>query len=112
MSLLRSVHKSAKQLCRCSSTLASSAYVAPQPSAAATSTPNDLTPKQRQIIERIIRVDQAGEIGANWIYKGQVAVFRSQGKTELANLIQVRLGSFAVPMSTADCSSSTAHVGR
>ncbi|KAJ3274379.1 hypothetical protein HDV01_002983 [Terramyces sp. JEL0728] len=30
-----------------------------------------LTPKQLQLIQSMLRVDHAGEIGANWIYKGQ-----------------------------------------
>lgn len=38
---------------------------------ATTSTPLNLTPKQKDLLSRIIRVDQAGELGANWIYRGQ-----------------------------------------
>lgn len=37
-------------------------------------TPPDLTQKQRDILDVALRVDQAGEIAANWIYKGQMAV--------------------------------------
>lgn len=33
-----------------------------------------LTPKEREFIEPMIRVDQAGEVGAYYIYKGQIAV--------------------------------------
>lgn len=33
-----------------------------------------LTAKEREIIEPMIRVDQAGEVGAYYIYKGQIAV--------------------------------------
>ena len=31
----------------------------------------DLTPEARDLVHRIVRVDQAGELGANWIYRGQ-----------------------------------------
>ena len=33
-----------------------------------------LTRAQRQCLDRTIRVDQAGEIAANYIYMGQIAV--------------------------------------
>ncbi|KEI40405.1 uncharacterized protein L969DRAFT_87054 [Mixia osmundae IAM 14324] len=71
--------------------LPSSAYLSPSgnpdfPEAATTGTPADLTRAQRRIIERIIRVDQAGELGANWIYRGQLAVL-GRNKS-LAELIQ------------------------
>jgi len=36
--------------------------------------PLDLTPAQREALDSALRVDQAGEIAANWIYKGQMAV--------------------------------------
>jgi len=54
-----------------SSAAASRAYLAHQD---APSTPTDLTEKQRETLARAIRVDQAGEVAANWIYKGQLAV--------------------------------------
>ncbi|CEQ39291.1 SPOSA6832_00801, partial [Sporobolomyces salmonicolor] len=67
-------------------TLASSAYLprrdrsAPPSEAtdprAVTETP-ELTPAQRDILEKIIRVDQAGELGANYIYYGQHAVLKN-----------------------------------
>ncbi|KAG2115343.1 COQ7-domain-containing protein [Suillus discolor] len=38
------------------------------------STSPDISPKQREILDRALRVDQAGEIAANWIYRGQFAV--------------------------------------
>ncbi|CAG8771646.1 3547_t:CDS:2, partial [Funneliformis caledonium] len=41
---------------------------------------NPLTPKQKQLIDCMIRIDQAGEIGANYIYKGQLAVLGSDEK--------------------------------
>lgn len=55
--------------------LASDAYTnaANASSDSVTSTPK-LTASQHTILERAIRVDQAGELGANYIYKGQMAV--------------------------------------
>lgn len=80
--------------------LASSAYLPAHPdhpvasssaivSAATTETPSDLTPKQRQVLERIIRVDQAGELGANYIYMGQLAVLSRGKDKKVADLVQV-----------------------
>lgn len=37
-------------------------------------TPDHLSPAQRDELERALRVDQAGEVAANYIYKGQLAV--------------------------------------
>lgn len=37
-------------------------------------TPQDLSPDERQVLEAALRVDQAGEIAANYIYQGQMAV--------------------------------------
>lgn len=37
-------------------------------------TPDYLTPVQRDQLEGALRVDQAGEVAANYIYKGQLAV--------------------------------------
>jgi len=39
-----------------------------------TSTPSHLSRAQYETIDKAIRVDQAGEIAANWIYRGQMAV--------------------------------------
>jgi ubiquinone biosynthesis monooxygenase Coq7 len=54
----------------------SSAYTDPsrlhEPAVA--TTPADLTQNQRYILDTALRVDQAGEVAANWIYKGQMAV--------------------------------------
>lgn len=80
-------------------TLASSAYLPHQPStpppqrdpAATSGTPLDLTPRQREVLEKIIRVDQAGELGANYIYQGQHAVFKRGRDKSLADIVQVRL---------------------
>lgn len=38
------------------------------------STSPDISTEQREILDRALRVDQAGEIAANWIYRGQFAV--------------------------------------
>lgn len=40
------------------------------------------------MLERIIRVDHAGEFGAHKIYEGQLAVL---GKTPIAPMLKVRL---------------------
>lgn len=42
--------------------------------------------KTRKLLSRIIRVDQAGELGADRIYAGQLAVL---GKTPVGPIIQV-----------------------
>jgi ubiquinone biosynthesis monooxygenase Coq7 len=38
-------------------------------------------PEPRELIERVIRVDQAGELGAVRIYEGQLAALRWKGRT-------------------------------
>lgn len=42
--------------------------------------------KRRELLDRIIRVDHAGEVGADRIYAGQMFML---GKSEAAPLIQV-----------------------
>ncbi|KAG0328881.1 ubiquinone biosynthesis monooxygenase Coq7 [Dissophora globulifera] len=42
--------------------------------------PLRLSKEQRAMLEQMIRVDQAGELGANWIYRGQYAVLGSDKK--------------------------------
>ncbi|GAA6004058.1 putative monooxygenase CAT5 [Rhodotorula paludigena] len=78
-------------------TLASSAYLPRQaddpPLTAeqvrAVSELPDLTPRQRKIIDEIIRVDQAGELGANYIYYGQQAVMSNLRRDKrVAELVQ------------------------
>lgn len=78
--------------------IASSAYLPLRASSATPIAPNRataeapvLTPRQRDIIEKIIRVDQAGEVGANWIYAGQHAVLSKGRDRRVADLVQVRL---------------------
>lgn len=55
--------------------------------ASTSSTPADLTDTQRASLAAALRVDQAGEVAANWIYMGQLAVL---GRDRVAGpLIQV-----------------------
>jgi len=49
--------------------------------------PLRLSEEQRALLEEMIRVDQAGELGANWIYRGQYAVLGSDKK--VGPLLQV-----------------------
>lgn len=51
-------------------------------------TPESLTEAQREELQSALRVDQAGEVAANYIYKGQLAVF--QRDPQYGPLIQVR----------------------
>lgn len=44
--------------------------------------------RTRRLLSRIIRVDQAGELGADRIYAGQIAVL---GKTPVGPIIQVNI---------------------
>ncbi|POY70748.1 hypothetical protein BMF94_6158 [Rhodotorula taiwanensis] len=77
-------------------TQASSVYL-PQPKDAspltaeqirATTESPPLTPRQREIIDKIIRVDQAGELGANYIYRGQRAVFGLGSDRKTTQIVQ------------------------
>jgi ubiquinone biosynthesis monooxygenase Coq7 len=56
----------------------SAAYVDPTrgPDVSTSSTPDDLSPSQRRVLEAALRVDQAGEVAANYIYEGQLAILR------------------------------------
>jgi 3-demethoxyubiquinol 3-hydroxylase len=66
----------ATRLARTTASTASSAYTdpsSPQRPAVAT-TPADITQEQRDFLDAALRVDQAGEVAANWIYRGQMAV--------------------------------------
>ncbi|KAK7693102.1 hypothetical protein QCA50_002668 [Cerrena zonata] len=59
-----------------SSALPSSAYTDPtnRGGPSTLSTPKDITEDQRQALNAALRVDQAGEVAANYIYQGQLAV--------------------------------------
>lgn len=48
---------------------------------AVSTTPQDISEHQRNVLDTALRVDQAGEIAANWIYKGQMAVLGKDPKT-------------------------------
>ncbi|KAF8553410.1 COQ7-domain-containing protein [Imleria badia] len=64
------------RLVRAVSTRASAFYTDPANAnvPALTSTPSRLTHAQRAVLDSALRVDHAGEIAANYIYKGQMAV--------------------------------------
>lgn len=69
--------------------LASSAYLDQrQPSPATHETPADLTRPEREGLEAALRVDQAGEVAANYIYMGQLAILGKDPR--VGGLIQVR----------------------
>jgi len=72
----------------------SSAYLEKSPDVSTSSTPNDLSPSQRKLLEAALRVDQAGEVAANYIYKGQLAIFQRDPPT--AALIQVGSRYFSI----------------
>ncbi|KAF9203772.1 ubiquinone biosynthesis monooxygenase Coq7 [Podila verticillata] len=62
-----------------------STHDAPSSSSDTSTEPKDVPPlrlskEQRAVLEEMIRVDQAGELGANWIYRGQYAVLGSDKK--------------------------------
>lgn len=61
---------------RPSSSSASSAYTGSfdRNDPSTSTSPVGYTPDQRNILDIALRVDQAGEVAANWIYKGQMAV--------------------------------------
>ena len=59
------------------------------------STPNDLSPSQRRALEAALRVDQAGEVAANYIYEGQLAILRRDPVSSA--LIQVSSMLLLVP---------------
>jgi len=86
------LHVPARSLTTVPRRLPSTSYTTPslgyEPAAQAT--PSDLTESQREILESALRVDQAGEIAANCIYQGQMAVLGQDKR--LRSLIQVSLG--------------------
>jgi hypothetical protein len=75
----------------------------PPPATRATSEKPILTPEEQQVIDRIVRVDQAGELGANWIYRGQKMGMSIRGDRKAVKQIDVRLlflFLFLLPMSS------------
>ncbi|ORX34399.1 ubiquinone biosynthesis protein COQ7-domain-containing protein [Kockovaella imperatae] len=67
---------------------ASSTSSSTVPDEATNDTPSNLTPAQKELIDRIIRVDQAGEVGANWIYRGQKLAMQLKGDNKSAAQIE------------------------
>ena len=52
-----------------------------------TGSPKDLTTQEKRVLDAALRIDQAGEVAANYIYMGQLAVL---GKDRVCGpLIQV-----------------------
>ncbi|EPQ58481.1 COQ7-domain-containing protein [Gloeophyllum trabeum ATCC 11539] len=72
---LRSLAQSRRYLST-TRTLPSAQYTDPtkRHDIAIVSTPEDLPPSERHVLDSALRVDQAGEVAANWIYRGQMAV--------------------------------------
>jgi hypothetical protein len=66
------------------------------PSIATTETPRDLTPEQRKIIERTLRVDLVGEGGANWIYQATKFVADLKGDKETSKKVEVSSTASAI----------------
>jgi len=90
------------RLVRALSTRASAVYADPANAhvPALASTPPGLTHRQRAILESALRVDHAGEIAANYIYKGQMAVLGRH--PTVGPLIQVRVARHRLPFILVD----------
>ncbi|WWC59221.1 uncharacterized protein I303_101771 [Kwoniella dejecticola CBS 10117] len=58
------------------------------PIEATTTSPTNLTDDQKRLIDSIIRVDQAGELGANWIYRGQKWAMDLKGDKETSKQVE------------------------
>lgn len=71
-----------------SGSLPSDAYTKSSTTDVSVSGTPELTPTQHACLDKAIRVDQAGEIAANYIYKGQMDVLGRDRK--LKPVIQVR----------------------
>ncbi|ODN96395.1 ubiquinone biosynthesis monooxygenase Coq7 [Cryptococcus wingfieldii CBS 7118] len=83
-------------------TLSSDAYSPPPRAPPSTSTSNNqsqyppeattttplLTPEQDDLLKSILRVDHAGELGANWIYRGQKWAMDVKGDTETSRQVE------------------------
>ncbi len=59
-----------------------------RPNPATTESP-DLSADERRLIEEIVRVDHAGELGANWIYRGQKWACQMRGDRATAGQVEV-----------------------
>lgn len=82
LSHIRLVRRATRSLSTTAGSLPSSRYTDPQKTKhpAVSTTPRNLTPEQRATLQTVIRVDQAGEVAANWIYMGQHAVLGREPK--------------------------------
>jgi hypothetical protein len=84
-------------------------------SAGSAQTHAPLTDAQRELIHRIVRVDQAGELGANWIYRGQKWGSGVRGDGRTVKDVEVGLRSLSMPtplasMCCRDCRSLPHHL--
>ncbi|KAL1412698.1 ubiquinone biosynthesis monooxygenase Coq7 [Vanrija albida] len=64
------------------------AAAGPSTPAPGTTTSPDLAPADRRLLEEIVRVDHAGELGANWIYRGQKWACQLRGDRETASQVE------------------------
>ena len=60
-----------------------------RPIEATTSTPTNLAPEQRRLLEETIRVDHIGEAAANWIYQATKFVSEVKGDKKTAQQVEV-----------------------
>ncbi|KAF9228040.1 COQ7 protein [Gyrodon lividus] len=83
-----SIHHIPRTVTRSLATRASAFYTNPAKAQdpGVTTTPQDITREQREVLGSALRVDQAGEIAANHIYRGQMAVLGRD--TKVGPLIQ------------------------
>ena len=90
------------RLVRTLSTRASAIYTDPASAhvPARISTPSALTRRQRAVLDSALRVDHAGEIAANYIYKGQMAVLGRD--PTVGPLIEVRVAHRLLPFILVD----------
>jgi hypothetical protein len=87
-------------------TPAPAALAGPNP---ATTTTPDLPPEARRLLEEIVRVDHAGELGANWIYRGQK--WGSQMRGDRATAAQVEVSNKQPFTTGRDGADIAGHVG-
>lgn len=69
-----------KQLFKCQPILSMGRTLTTYNSPSQTVSDRPLTSEEREFLEPMIRVDQAGEVGAYYIYKGQIAVLGNDKK--------------------------------
>jgi ubiquinone biosynthesis monooxygenase Coq7 len=88
MSLSRPFAHVIRRAARAHSTLASAPYTdASLPRGPATTgTPSDLSADDRAALHASLRVDQAGEVAADYIYRGQLAVLKGDAVIQVRSL--------------------------